>query len=199
MDYTSENYLGPPGSDWLRQLFPGEHARLVVFADSLVNDEETAEEIVYQALFNVMQQMVNDPLKFPSYDEMKYYLYKAVRFACYDKGEQRRFVTVEEEDMALSLSDQGKVVRDLELADMRQVLIRMINRLSPKLKEVATLLYVDRLTPEEAAAVLHMERNQFYVYTDRAKKQLIAMLVDKEWPITPRESLLILAWLATQC
>lgn len=194
---NSTYHVGEPHATWLRQLFPGEYAILKRFAQKLVNDEHEAEEIVSQAICKLGLQMAKEPGKLTSYSEVRAYLYATVRNACYDYLRNRKEIDVDDPGIALSLSDQGRLIHELELGDLRRKLLLLIDKLPAQQKQVAILCFVKGATLEEASEALHLDRAVISVYKNRAYNSLKAMAVDKDQPISPGEALLILWWLST--
>ena len=195
---SNTSHIGEPHSEWLCQLFPGEYAALKLYARSIVRDETAAEDIVSQAILKLMERMAVNPGMFTNYGDVRAYLYTSVRNACYDHLRGRKMVDADDPGIAPKLSDNGKLVHELEKRDLRNTLIRLIDRLPEQLRKVADLFFVQGATQEEVEQQLQLKSDVVYVYKNRALKMLKAMALDKDQALSTGDTLLILLWLASQ-
>lgn len=138
-------------------------------AVSILHNRELAEDAVHEAFLRVIKNIS----KFSSFscNENVSYLVIIVRGIALNMLKQQNRTTELEEDIP---SDE-----DVEAAAQINIsyenVLRNVQKLSPSLKNVATLYYVHRLSEKEIAEMLDMKINTVRVSLMRARNILRSM------------------------
>jgi len=186
----------PPYSEalWLRRLHTGDKSAfealyrdqyIAVFytAKRFVPDIQAAEDLATETFLKLWERLGD----FNSMAAIRSFLFVTVKNACLNhlRAEERmntrhlRLIQLLEQEDDQSLANQQL------MADIYAHVYAEVEKLSPRLKEVFILSYIDGLSNEEIAARLHINNQSVRNDKARALKQLRLTL-------TSREGLLVL-------
>ncbi|GMN11556.1 RNA polymerase sigma-70 factor [Croceitalea sp. MTPC9] len=128
--------------------------KLCLYANSLINDIGTSEDIVQNVFINVWEK--RDNLR-PDLS-LKSYLYKSVYNACINEYKKNQMVTALEKKYIEELD--GIVEQDNDTMEKLIVLVKeAIQELPPKCKEIFLLSKKEGLTNIEIADYLNISKN----------------------------------------
>ncbi len=138
----------------------------------ILKNDMDAEDAVHAAFMRLM----NDPSRLHGYsdEDNKKYLFITVKGIALDMLEQKS-KTVELTDEFPSTYDTCETA---EVNITYEQVLNNINKLTPALKNIATLLWVEHLSEQEIADALNMNINTVRSSICRARKLLVEM--DKE-------------------
>ena len=155
--------------DIMKELFRG----LVFFIDRYVHDTHAAEDIAIDTFSDLIVHKHRYNFKVT----LKTYLYMIGRSRALDYIKHRKVIDFVELFEAQSLTDDGKALEEIVLADERK---RRINAAMASLPEdmrvVIHLVFFEEMTYEEAAKVMKKNRKQVDNLLYRAKKELRIIL-----------------------
>ncbi|MDE6723700.1 MAG: sigma-70 family RNA polymerase sigma factor [Eubacterium sp.] len=156
-------------NDIMKELFHG----LVFFIDRYVHDTHAAEDIAIDAFSDLIVHKHRYNFKVT----LKTYLYMVGRSRALDYIKHRKVIDFVELSEAQNLTDDGKNLEEIVLADERK---RMINAAIASLPEdmrvAVHLIFFEEMTYEEAAKVMKKNRKQVDNLLYRAKKELRIIL-----------------------
>ena len=156
-------------NDIMKELFHG----LVFFIDRYVHDTHAAEDIAIDTFSDLIVHRHRYNFKVT----LKTYLYMVGRSRALDYIKHRRVIDFVELYESQNLTDDGKNLEEIVLADERK---RMVNAAIAKLPEdmrvVVHLIFFEEMTYEEAAKVMKKNRKQVDNLLYRAKKELRIIL-----------------------
>lgn len=143
---------------------------LVRFAYCYVNDAAAAEELMEDALADVLMR----DKKFADESHFKAYVYKAVRHRCLNYLRfHRKFVPLEDVQNVICPGDPEVSVMQKE---RDQLVYDCMQKLPLQYRQVLTLTYFDGFTPEEVGCIMSRSRKQVYNLLARAKVSLKTIL-----------------------
>jgi RNA polymerase sigma-70 factor (ECF subfamily) len=129
------------------------------FSYKICRDREKAENTMQETFLS----MVKSLKQFDGNSKLSTWLYRIVSNHClmaarYDRKYQ--FVDVETEDSLFDdkyLSDSSRIpAKDIESAELRQILDRAINKLAPEYRVVFMLRDVEEMSTEETAKITNL-------------------------------------------
>lgn len=85
-----------------------------------------------------------------------------------------------EDGGVLEISDLGRMTRELGVAQDAQKLISLLERMKEEYREIITFRYIDELSIEEIAGILHKSKTGVRVTIHRALKVLRKLFEDQE-------------------
>jgi RNA polymerase sigma-70 factor (family 1) len=174
---------------WVRQLHNGErpafdalyrdqYIRVFYTAKRFVPDTQAAEDLATETFLKLWERLAD----FDNLAAMRSFLYLTVRNACINHLRTEGRMTARHQQL-IRLLEQG----DRESADNRQLMADLythiyeeIEKLSPRLKQVFLLSYIDGLSNEEIAARLRINNQSVRNDKTRALKQLRLSLAGRE-------------------
>ncbi len=135
-------------------------------AVSILHNSELAEDAVHEAFLRVIKNLS----KFSSYscNENVSYLVIITRGIALNMINKQNKIT----ELTEYLPSDDDIEAAVEIKLSYEQVISNIEKLSPALKNVATLYYVHGLTTNEIAEMLDMKINTVRVYLMRAKRTL---------------------------
>lgn len=140
---------------------------MVLFVNQYLNDFHAAEDIVEDTFAKVLMKKFNYAKK----SSFKTYLYKAARNDALSYLRKHKGKTVDFEALALSANAEH-IEEQLIHKDEMLRLYRCIEKLPPQYKEFVHLHYLDELSYDEIALVLHKNKTQLKNLSYRAKAAL---------------------------
>jgi len=150
---------------------------LCFFAEGLLKDEEEAKDKVADCFWKFWQ--VRE--KFEHMSDIKAYLFKMVRNACFDYLRKNKTKDKYEDFI---LYEQRFSEKNIELLGHESELINQIyleiEKLPPNCKEVFKLTYLEGLPIDEVAAMLNVTTSTVYNQRAKAIKALRTALSDKD-------------------
>ncbi|MDF2190488.1 sigma-70 family RNA polymerase sigma factor [Paraflavitalea sp. CAU 1676] len=156
---------------WLSEIYHKEFERLKRIAIRIIHNEIVAEEILGECLAKLAIELSYDGNKFNSIEHAKAFLVVIIRNKCISWLRKKRPVTVGELKEEIGQVDPY-LMHNLEKRDLMLHLQSLIAQLTPKLQQVATLLFKEGLTNEEAALQLQLSKESLLVYKNRALRKL---------------------------
>ena len=155
--------------DIMKELFRG----LVFFIDRYVHDTHAAEDIAIDTFSDLIVHKHRYNFKVT----LKTYLYMVGRSRALDYIKHRKVIDFVELSEAQSLTDDGKTLEEIVLADERKRKINAaIESLPEDMRVVVHLVFFEDMTYEEAAKVMKKNRKQVDNLLYRAKKELRIIL-----------------------
>ena len=146
---------------------------LVFFIDRFVQDVHTAEDIAIDAFSDLIVHRHRYNFKV----SLKTYLFMIGRSRALDHIRRRRAIRFVELSQAQELTDDGKSLEEMVLADQRKRAVNAaVSKLQPDMRVVIHLIYFEGMTYEEAAKVMKKNRKQVDNLLYRAKKELRILL-----------------------
>lgn len=146
--------------------------RLCLFANSLIDDQHSAEDIVTEAFINLMEEASDT--RFNEY-EIKAYLYCAIKSKCnkYKKELQRR--NKDNADFKYILSQRDESIIKME-AELSLLIRKMISDLPPQRRQIVQQLFFKGYTSQQVAEQMDLSRQTVINQKGRALKSLRAIL-----------------------
>ncbi len=131
------------------------------FAERLLSDQTEAEDVVTDVFVSIWQQNVD----FPGTNQLKKYLYTAVRNRCLNILRSKRREKKRHEDFAsIYLHADDAIDNEIIYTELLAEVRKEMDSLSPRMKEVFYLAYFRKMTNEEIAENLNLSnqtvRNQ---------------------------------------
>ena len=155
--------------DIMKELFRG----LVFFIDRFVHDIHAAEDIAIDTFSDLIVHRHRYNFKVT----LKTYLYMVGRSRALDYLKHRRVIEFVELSEAHSLTDEGKTLEEIVLADERKRVVNAaVSKLPEDMRVAVHLIYFEEMTYEEAAKVMKKNRKQVDNLLYRAKKELRIIL-----------------------
>ncbi|MBD5129858.1 MAG: sigma-70 family RNA polymerase sigma factor [Ruminococcaceae bacterium] len=151
-----------------------EHKQLMYkTAFSVLHNPEQAEDAVQEAFLRVIKNYS----KFSSYscNENAAYLVIVVRGISLNMLDADKRLTELDDDLSAADNVVETVYSDIAYGQI----VRNIEKLSPALKNIATMLWVENLSEHEIAELLDMNINTVRSSASRARKQLKKMLEEE--------------------
>ena len=156
-------------NDIMKELFHG----LVFFIDRYVHDTHAAEDIAIDTFSDLIVHKHRYNFKVT----LKTYLYMVGRSRALDYIKHRRVIDFVELSEAQNLTDDGKTLEEIVLADERKRRINdAIASLPEDMRVAVHLIFFEEMTYEEAARVMKKNRKQVDNLLYRAKKELRIIL-----------------------
>lgn len=140
------------------------------FAAALINDPETAKDIVSEAMVKIWTKRAD----FPSFENVKSFLYVSIRNACYDylnsltTRSMRRSVDVPED---LLQPDQD-LMRKIIQAELIELISQEVDRLPARQAKVFRMSVMEGLQTDEICQALDLPVSAVH----KAKSQAISAL-----------------------
>lgn len=158
---------------YLSKLYKDNKQRTFKTAFSILKNNEQAEDAVQEAFLRV----IKDYSKLCTYscNENASYLVLVVRGISLNMLiKNKKFVELDDE---LQSDDNTEQAAEMNIA--YEQIVQNIEKLTPALKNIATLLWVKHLSEKEVAELLDMNISSVRSSASRARKQLIQM--NSEW------------------
>lgn len=159
-------------------LYNQQFAVIYYFARGFVSDQQAAEDITSEAFLKLWLRL-ND---FANISAMRSFLYTVAKNACLNYLRDSRRHTAENEKMAYMLeqNDESSLEKENLNADIWQHIYNAIENLSPQLKNVFKMAYVEGLSNEKIARILGINNQSVRNDKARALKQVRLTLMDKK-------------------
>jgi len=142
--------------------------RAVVFAISIVKDEQEARDIVQKVFIKLWMNNLN----FESIKHFKAYLYSSIRNACFDYFQSKK----QYDEIAHEIIDES-IEDNLIETEIKAELLRKVDLLPQSRKEVI-LLRLKGMTLEDIAKKLEVSRNTVKTHIRISNKELKESLKD---------------------
>ena len=142
---------------------------LIFYLSSFTGSIHTAEELMEETFVKLA---IRRP-RFSGRSAFKTWLYAIARNVAMDwlrKNPKGRTVSMEE--LGDSLAEEASLERSLLLEERAVILHRAMQKLRPEYAQVLHLIYFEKFTNAQAAAVLHKGKRQMENLTCRARKSL---------------------------
>lgn len=160
-----------------RILFQQYFRPLCFFADSFIDDRESAKDIAQEALYKLWNRREN----FPTLDNIKAFLYISAKNACinYLKAEQRRTARHQE---VMRLAEQDESFSEM-LATKEELLKKIVDEietLPDKYSNIIKLAFVEGLSHQQIAERLAMPAATVRKQKERGLKLLQTIVLKKK-------------------
>lgn len=159
--------------DAFRELFEMHKDRVYLIALHFTGNESTASDIVQQ----VFLKLLRDIGKFHFQAEFTTWLYRIVANACFDERRfWKRWVQYDSDapefDIVTTISPEANLANDEKIGEV----MRAVNQLSPRLRMVVILKYVEELSYLEIGRILGCSMGTVASRLNRAHKALAERL-----------------------
>lgn len=138
---------------------------LLFFANSMVSDEDIAEEVVqdtYIKLWTKRSRIESD-------SHLKSFIYMTTRNACIDylrRSDQRmKPIEVEQEDLE---EPEGDTLAQIIHVETLYLIYEEVKKLPPMQRQVFRLTYMEDMTTEEICEELHITANAVFIARSKA-------------------------------
>ena len=157
-------------------LFRGQFERLMGFVCGYVGDEETARDVVQETFVALLEE----ERLFESVFHLKFWLYSSTRNRCLNHERHERVKAEALAEMARDEEAMFEVAAVEE--DVYSMLIRAIERLAPRSREVMELT-LEGMSNQEIATRMGATLETVKSYKKAAKKRLAEMLGKELWAV----------------
>ncbi|MDJ1486037.1 RNA polymerase sigma-70 factor [Cytophagaceae bacterium YF14B1] len=174
--------------DLIRQLKDGNQAAfktifhlyyrpLTLFAMKYVGDVEEAKEITQEFFIRFWEKHASVEINF----SLKTYLYHSVRNACYNFIEKNKVAQRRLTDWKKNPFIQDPILDKIIAAEQEEILLKGIDSLPEKCKEIFIMSRIEKLSNKEIAAKLQISvktvEGQITIALKRLKNLLISLLL----------------------
>lgn len=158
-------------------LYNQQFTTVFYFARRIVAEQQAAEDITTEAFLKLWQRM-ND---FTNVSAIRSFIYTTTKNACLNYLRDSRRHTNEIEKMAylLEQNDESLLAMEQINADIWQHIYTAVENLSPQLKKVLKMAYIDGLSNEEIAETLGINNQSVRNDKTRALKEVRLTLLEK--------------------
>ena len=147
---------------------------LIRFAYCYVKNATVAEEIMEDAF----TALIVKRRSFDTAENLRAYLYKAVRNKCVDYLRfRKKRVPIEDLDGELVADESENAETSLLRNENKKAVYQALQSLPPQYREVLYLTYYEDYTAEDLARILRKTKKQIYNLLHRAKNSLKELLV----------------------
>ncbi len=159
-------------------LYNQQFTAVFYFARRFVVEQQAAEDITSEAFLKLWLRL-ND---FTNVSAMRSFLYTVTKNACLNYLRNSRRHTAENEKIAylLEQNDESSLATEKLNADIWQHIYNAIENLSPQLKNVFKMAYVEGLSNEEIAVNLGINNQSVRNDKARALKQIRLTVLEKK-------------------
>jgi RNA polymerase sigma factor (sigma-70 family) len=147
-------------------LYISARKRLLVLAVSIVNDQETAKDLVHEMFEEFWENRAYENIKI----SLKSYLYNSMRYKAlrHVRGQHSYFRVVED----LEALEENDTLFPLENSELKKEIDAAIEKLPTMAGKVFTMHYVQQMTHAEISAQLGIAKSTVSSHIDRALKEL---------------------------
>ncbi|CAM4219377.1 RNA polymerase sigma-70 factor, ECF subfamily [Pedobacter westerhofensis] len=140
---------------------------LVVFVNSMVKDQDIAQDIV-QEVFTVVFQRAQS-LEINSSEHLANYLYRAVRFKVFNAIKHEQTKTNYLESIANFASESyNQADQDVHLKELAEIIEATVQSMQPRMREIFNLSRKQHLSHKEIAELLSLTENTVSTQIQRA-------------------------------
>ncbi len=156
-------------------LFRSSYASLVRYAQVILKDHDTAEEIVQEFFFRLWQ----DKEKLNVESSLNGYLYRSVHNRCLHYIEHQKVVERHSSDVAATMTDLGEPVTDIiYYNELQSKIVKVLNRLPDKCSTIFTMNRFEGLKYSEIAEKLSVSVKTVEANMGRALKEFRKALAE---------------------
>lgn len=159
-------------------LYNHQFTTVFYFARRFVEEQQCAEDITTEAFLKLWQR-IND---FNNVSAIRSFLYTTTKNACLNYLRDVRRHTVENERIAYLLERNDESIHAVEMlnAGIWQHIYTAVENLSPQLKKVFKMAYLEGLSNDEVAETLGINNQSVRNDKARALKQIRLTMLDKK-------------------
>ncbi len=114
------------------ELFKAHYPAMVLYAHKFVGDTDTARDIAQQVFVNIYEKRKELQIR----SSMKSYLFQSVRNTALNRLKQQRVWEKHEEHLSKESTAVELVSQTVEFSELRQSLIRLIEELPPRCRDI---------------------------------------------------------------
>lgn len=159
----------PNEKELIAQLYNAYKQFMYNISMSLLGKKEDAEDAVQDSFVRIIKNL--DKIQNPYSRKTKSYITVITKNICFDKLKKQQNMQ--------KIYQDGKVYEDdsaqqAEIDITYEKIIKNMKQLSPQLKNIAFLYYVQQLPTKDIAEMLDIEPNTVHVYLSRIRKSLLS-------------------------
>jgi RNA polymerase sigma-70 factor, ECF subfamily len=150
-------------------IFTSYYSGLCAFAQKYIDDRQVAEDIVQDFFVTIWMESPRLEIK----SSLKSYLFTAIRNRCLDWHKHqntsekfRKFILSKNEES--DISEEDMIIE----TELRQAILKGLNKCSPRCREIFTLNRIDGLTNQQIADQLGLSKRTVEVQISNALKIL---------------------------
>lgn len=145
-------YFTPGDEQAFTEIFKLFHDRLLFFANRLINDDHTAEDIVG----GVFERFWRAGGTFESYYAVRVWMYLVTRNACFDYLEQKKRKVKRLADPTPLEDSEDAVLAKIVYAEVINEIHALIEQLPTQCKRIFKLSYIEGRSDKEIAGMLNL-------------------------------------------
>jgi RNA polymerase sigma-70 factor, ECF subfamily len=160
-----------------RFIFDQYYRSLTLFAIKYVGDVEEAKEVVQDFFVRLWARHTEVKIRF----SLKMYLYQSVRNACLNYLETNKVIQRHMKDYSPAISSGDNALENLMVAEQEELLMRAIDRLPEKCREIFVLSRMNKLSNQAIADQLKISvktvEGQISIALKRLAEWLITLVI----------------------
>lgn len=162
-------------NDALEKLYTMYKNKLVYFVNNIVKDYEKAEDIVHDTFIYVMEHKKKEDVPF------KYYIYLVAKSKAFNyiNKENRRKEIVEQYFNSIEEVPEEELLEIIATSENKENVLRAIDELEEKYKNAIYLVYIEKMSYEQAAEILGQTLTNTKTLIHRGKNKLRTILLKK--------------------
>lgn len=154
-------------------IFDEYYRPLTLFAGKYLTDLEEAKEVVQDFFVRLWLRRSEVKIRF----SLKMYLYQSVRNACLNHLESAKVVQRHMEDFDPDVFSNDNALEKLILAEQEEMLMRAIDRLPDKCRQIFLLSRMDKISNRGISAQLNISVKTVEAQLSIALKRLLEALI----------------------
>ncbi|MCZ4245121.1 RNA polymerase sigma factor [Pedobacter punctiformis] len=160
------------------QVFTHFHPLLCVFAERILHDQTTGQDIAQDSLIKAWKKRKD----FPNFPQLKSFLYTCVRNACFNELEKAKVKTRYQSTLEKTEpADDYNPLKDIIHAEVVSRIFAQVDTLPEQCRKVIQMTFVDGKSPKEISDELNVSVSTVNSHKMRGLQLLKGKLSDRDF------------------